>query len=45
MNVYDVYCNEKKGYWRVLADTKEEAVYEATKWRECYTGVYAIQIL
>ena len=44
MNVFNVYCNEKKGYWRVLAETESEAVYEATKWYDYYTGVYAIQV-
>ena len=44
MNVFNVYCNEKKGCWRVLADTKSEAIYEATKGYSYYTGVYAIQL-
>ncbi|WP_273123421.1 hypothetical protein [Bacillus weihaiensis] len=44
MNVFKVYCNEKKGYWRVLADTESKAIYEATKGHSYYTGVYAIQI-
>lgn len=44
MNVYDVFCNEKIGYWRVLADTEKEAIYEAIKGSEMYTGVVAIKI-
>lgn len=44
MSMYKVFCNEKKGYWRVLASTEEEAIYEATKGRGCYTGVYAMEI-
>lgn len=44
MNVFNVYCNEKKGYWRVLADTEKEAIYEATKGYDYYTGVYVIQV-
>ncbi|XQY90662.1 hypothetical protein ACNRWW_14140 [Metabacillus sp. HB246100] len=44
MNVFKVYCSEKKGYWRVLADTEAEAIYEVTKGYAFYTGVFAIQI-
>lgn len=44
MNIYDVYCNEKTGYWRVFADTEEEAIYEVTKGSKEYTGVYVYQM-
>ncbi|MED2978216.1 hypothetical protein P4284_16130 [Bacillus swezeyi] len=45
MNVFKVYCNGKKGYWRVIADSESEAIYEVTKGYETHTGVYAIQII
>lgn len=44
MNVYHVYCNEKSGYWRVLADNEQEAIYECTKNRDKYTGVTAVKV-
>lgn len=44
MNVYDVFCKEKKGYWRVLADFEEEAIYSATKGNEHFTGVFVGQV-
>lgn len=43
MHTFDVYCNEKQGYWRVLANDESEAIYEATKGNDTYTGIYTIQ--
>lgn len=44
MNVYNVYCNEKKGYWKVLAQNKEEAIKEITKSSDLYTNLIAIKV-
>jgi|HigsolmetaAR204D_1030405.scaffolds.fasta_scaffold00007_84 hypothetical protein len=44
MSIYHVFCNEKKGFWSVNADSAEEAVCLATKNSNEYTGVFTVKV-